>query len=215
MPDLNYDTPAVREEAKKIANFWLRDMGVDGFRLDAVPYLVEEGACLAGCAGTHAFLQSTPSTSIASRPGAYTVGEAWGSIDTLLPYYPDQLTSYFGFELADSLLSVVRTGSAAGLLPGYLRLQDTLPAYRWSPFLSNHDGTRSHDGPGRRHRPRAGRGDAAAHAPGTALRLLRRRDRHDGRQAGRASANADAVGARDGRRLHDRHAVGSRHSRTR
>src|SRR5216117_138342 len=60
----------------------------------------------------------------------------------MMPYYPDQLTSYFGFELADSLLSVVRTGSAAGLLPGFLRLQDTLPPYRWSPFLSNHDQTR-------------------------------------------------------------------------
>jgi glycosidase len=60
-----------------------------------------------------------------------------------MPYYPDQLTSYFGFELADSLISAVRTGSAAGLLTGFLRLQDTLPAYRWSPFLSNHDGTRS------------------------------------------------------------------------
>jgi glycosidase len=60
-----------------------------------------------------------------------------------MPYYPDQLTSYFGFELADSLLSAVRTGSAAGLLAGFLRLQDTLPPYRWSPFLSNHDGTRS------------------------------------------------------------------------
>jgi alpha-amylase len=61
----------------------------------------------------------------------------------MLPYYPDQLTSYFGFELADSLLSAVRTGSAAGLLTGYLRLQDTLPSYRWSPFLTNHDQTRT------------------------------------------------------------------------
>src|SRR5207245_10727697 len=76
------------------------------------------------------------------KPDAYTVGEAWGNIDKMMPYYPDQLTSYFGFELADSLLSVVRTGSAAGLLPGFLRLQDTLPPYRWSPFLSNHDQTR-------------------------------------------------------------------------
>src|SRR5689334_7003528 len=41
MPDLDYHTAAVREEAKKIAAFWLRDMNVDGFRLDAVPYLVE------------------------------------------------------------------------------------------------------------------------------------------------------------------------------
>src|SRR5262249_24917011 len=37
----------------------------------------------------------------------------------------------------------VRRGAAGGMLPGYLRLQDTLRAYRWSPFLSNHDGTRT------------------------------------------------------------------------
>src|SRR5216110_1164483 len=143
MPDLNYETPAVREEAKKIATFWLRDMGVDGFRLDAVPYLVEQGDCVSGCPGTHAFLHEYAQHVDSVKPGAYTVGEAWGSIDQMLPYYPDQLTSYFGFELADSLIAAVRSGSAAGLLTGYLRLQDTLPAHRWAPFLSNHDQTRT------------------------------------------------------------------------
>jgi glycosidase len=143
MPDLNYDTPAVREEAKQIATFWLREMGVDGFRLDAVPYLVEEGTCLMGCAGTHTVLRDYAAHIQSVKPDAYTVGEAWGSIDAMMPYYPDQLTSYFGFELSDSLLSAVRTGSAVGLLPGYLRLQDTLPPYRWSPFLTNHDQTRT------------------------------------------------------------------------
>src|SRR5438445_7331916 len=130
MPDLNYETPAVRDEAKKIATFWLQNMGVDGFRLDAVPYLVEEGNCLMGCPGTHAFLHEYAAHIRSVKPDAYTVGEAWGNIDKMMPYYPDQLTSYFGFELADSLLSVVRTGSAAGLLPGFLRRQDTLPSYR-------------------------------------------------------------------------------------
>jgi alpha-amylase len=142
MPDLNYQTPAVRDEAKQVATFWLRDMDVDGFRLDAVPYLVEEGSCLMGCPGTHAFLHEYAAHADSVKPGAYTVGEAWGNIDAMMPYYPDQLTSYFGFELADSLLAAVRTGSTRGLLGGFVRLQDTLPAYRWSPFLSNHDQTR-------------------------------------------------------------------------
>ena len=143
MPDLNYETAAVREEAKKVATFWLRDMGVDGFRLDAVPYLTEEGSCLTGCAGTHAYLSEYAAHIKSIAPEAYTVGEAWGNIATLLPYYPGQLTSYFAFELADSLISAVRHGRAAGLLGGYLKLQDTLPAYRWSPLLSNHDGART------------------------------------------------------------------------
>jgi glycosidase len=143
MPDLNYQTPAVREEAKKIATFWLEDMDVDGFRLDAVPYLAEEGNCLIGCPGTHAFLREYQAHLDSVKPGAYTVGEVWGDIATQMPYYPDQLTSYFTFELADSLVAAVKRGSPGGWLAGYLRLQDTLPAWRWSPFLSNHDGTRS------------------------------------------------------------------------
>jgi glycosidase len=143
MPDLNYDTPAVREEAKRIATFWLKDMDVDGFRLDAVPYLAEEGGCMIGCPGTHAFLREYAAHVDSVKPAAYTVGEVWGDIGTQMPYYPDQLTSYFTFEIADSLLAAVKRGAPGGLLSGYLRLQDTLPAYRWSPFLSNHDGTRS------------------------------------------------------------------------
>ena len=143
MPDLNYDTPAVREEAKRVATFWLDSMGVDGFRLDAVPYLVEQGSCLMGCPGTHVVLHEYQEHVDSVKPDAYTVGEAWGNLGMQLPYYPDQLTSYFTFEIADSLLAAVRRGTAGGVLAGYLRLQDTLPAYRWSPFLSNHDGTRS------------------------------------------------------------------------
>lgn len=143
MPDLNFNTPAVRDEANRIATFWLREMGVDGFRLDAVPYLIEDGSCLKDCAGTHEVLRDYAAHLRAVAPQAYTVGEVWDSIGRMLPYYPDQLTSYFGFELADSLLSAVRRGSSAGLLAGFLRLQATLPAYRWSPFLSNHDGTRT------------------------------------------------------------------------
>ena len=143
MPDLDYHAPAVREEAKRIATFWLREMGVDGFRLDAIPYIWEEGDCLMGCAGTHAFLHEYAEHVRSVAPEAYTVGEAWGNIAAILPYYPDQLTSHFSFDLSDSLLAAVRRGSVGGLLSAYLRWQDTLPAYRWSPFLSNHDGTRT------------------------------------------------------------------------
>ena len=143
MPDLNYATPAVREEAKRIARFWLDSMGVDGFRLDAVPYLVEEDNQLAGTPGTHAFLREYGSYVRQAAPRSYTVGEVWDSVGAMLPYYPDQLDSYFAFELSDAILDAVRTGSAAKLLTGYMRLQRAIPAYRWSPFLRNHDQTRT------------------------------------------------------------------------
>jgi glycosidase len=143
MPDLNYATPAVRQEALKVADFWLNEMGVDGFRLDAVPYLVEEGTVLSGAPGTHAVLHEFGSHVRAVRPGSFTVGEVWDSVGAMLPYYPDQLDSYFAFELADALVNALNNGSAEGMLNGYLRLQREVPSGSWSPFLRNHDQTRT------------------------------------------------------------------------
>ena len=143
MPDLDYDTPAVRDEAKRIARFWLDSMSVDGFRLDAVPYLVEEGNQLAGTAGTHELLRQYASYVHRIAPRAFTVGEVWDSVGAVAAYYPDQLDSYFTFELSDALIDAVRTGSAARLLDGYVRMQRMERADRWSPFLRNHDQTRT------------------------------------------------------------------------
>jgi glycosidase len=143
MPDLNYDHPPVREEAKKIATFWLEELGADGFRLDAIPYLVEEGSRLAGAPGTHAFLREYAAHVRRIAPNAYTVGEVWDSVGAMLPYYPDQLDAHFAFALSDALLEAVRTGSASKLFEPYMQLQRALPAERWSPFLRNHDQTRT------------------------------------------------------------------------
>ena len=143
MPDLNYDTPAVREEARKVARFWLDSMGVDGFRLDAVPYLVEDGARLSGTPGTHAVLREYGQYVRSVRPDAFTVGEVWDSVGAMLPYYPDALDSYFAFEVADRIVEAARSGSARGLLEPTVRLQREVPHQRWSPFVRNHDQTRT------------------------------------------------------------------------
>jgi glycosidase len=143
MPDLNYEHPAAREEAKKVATFWLQEMGVDGFRLDAIPYLVEEGNRLAGTPGTHALLREYAAHIRRVAPNAYTVGEVWDSVGSMLPYYPDQLDSHFAFAASDALFEAVRTGSAKKLFEPYMRLQRAVPAERWSPFLRNHDQTRT------------------------------------------------------------------------
>src|SRR5689334_4537144 len=143
MPDLNYETPAVRTEVKKIARFWLREMGVDGFRLDAVPFLMEDGGKLAGSPGTHALLHEYAAYVRSVRPDAFTVGEVYDNIGTVLTYYPDQLDSYFAFEVADSIIGAVRAGSARGLLAPALRMQSSVPNDRWSPFLRNHDQPRT------------------------------------------------------------------------
>ena len=143
MPDLNYQNPQVRAEAERIGRFWLTEMGVDGFRLDAVPYLVEENGALANTAGTHAVLRDFAASVRRAAPGAFTVGEVWDSIGAVLPYYPDQLDSYFAFELSDALLDAVRNSRAQPLLAKYSRMQGAVPATRYSPFQRNHDQTRT------------------------------------------------------------------------
>ena len=143
MPDLNYESQAVREEAKKIARFWIEEMGVDGFRLDAIRHLVEEGDVFTNSAGTHTILREYAAYVRSIAPNAFTIGEVWDSTGAMLPYYPDQLDAHFAFEGSDALIESVRTGSAARILPTFLRLQSAIPPDRYSPFLRNHDETRT------------------------------------------------------------------------
>jgi alpha-amylase len=143
MPDLNYETPAVRTEASRVARFWLREMGVDGFRLDAVSFLVEAGDTLAHSGGTHNVLRHFSADVRRAAPGAFTIGEVWDSTGTILSYYPNELDAYFAFPVSDAILDAVKTGRSAKLLTELLRFQRALPPDRWSPFLRNHDQTRT------------------------------------------------------------------------
>ncbi|HEX5868854.1 MAG TPA: alpha-amylase family glycosyl hydrolase, partial [Longimicrobium sp.] len=94
--------------------------------------------------GTHVFLRDYAAHVARVKPDAYTVGEVWDSIGAIMPYYPDQLTSHFMFQLSDDVLTAARTGSAANLYRGYLRLQqEGLPPHRYAPFLRNHDQSRT------------------------------------------------------------------------
>lgn len=143
MPDWNFGNPAVLEEMKKVATFWLTEMDVDGFRLDAVRHLVESGGQSENVPATHDVLREYAAHVRRVKPDAFTVGEVWDDINTVLAYYPDQLDSYFAFEVADSVITAVRSGSARGLLPPVLALQRELPTSRWASFLRNHDQTRT------------------------------------------------------------------------
>lgn len=145
MPDLNVQNPALMEEAKKIATFWLQDMNVDGFRLDAIKHLVEadSGRRVDHLPGTHVVLREYAAHVRSVKPEAFTIGEVWDSTGAMLAYYPDQLDAHFAFEVSDAILNAVRERSAAGLLPPILRIQRELPSNRYSPFLRNHDQTRT------------------------------------------------------------------------
>jgi glycosidase len=143
MPDLNWETAAVREEMKRVATFWLEEMGADGLRLDAVRHLMEDGGRTTNVPRTHDMLREYAAHIRQVAPHSFTVGEVFDSTDALLAYYPDQLDAYFAFEVADAILDAVKTGSSARLLASVLRLQEAVPDHRWAPFLRNHDQTRT------------------------------------------------------------------------
>ena len=87
-PDLNYHNPAVIEAVLDIMRFWL-DLGVDGFRLDAVPYLVErENTNNENLPETHRLLKHIRKTLEAHYPGVILLAEA--------NQWPDQARDYFG-----------------------------------------------------------------------------------------------------------------------
>jgi glycosidase len=140
MPDLNYQTPAVLNEMKNVTRHWLTNMGADGFRFDAIPYLVEEGSQLKHTRGTHDVLRELGDAIRRVAPSSFTVGEmADGSAQILESYYPDQLDAYFAFDVASGTLEAARTGVAAPFLNAVREANSRFPAGRWSPFLTNHD----------------------------------------------------------------------------
>lgn len=144
MPDLDHTWAPVRAWTREVMSYWLRDMGVDGFRLDAVSFLVEEGHDrVQHTAGTHAVLRDLGAHVRRTSPDAFTIGEVWDNTAALSTYYPDQLDAYFAFEVSDAIIASVRGGTARQILDAVAQAQHRLPDHRWAPFLRNHDQERT------------------------------------------------------------------------
>jgi len=143
MPDLNYRNPAVTEEAHKISAFWLDEMGADGFRLDAIKHVIENGRAQENTPETHAWLRDYRTYLEEIAPNAYTVGEIFGANPlTLKNYYPDQLDHYFVFEVGDKIIAAANSGLASAYTLTVANANNKLPFQRWAPFLTNHDQNR-------------------------------------------------------------------------
>src|SRR5438105_6549594 len=114
MPDLNYRNRAVRVEMRQILTYWLKEMRADGFRFDAVPYLVEDGDVLQHSRGTHDVLRELGNTVRTEAPESFTVGEMSDeSLQVMTTYYPDQLDSYFAFAVARATMQAAATSDAS------------------------------------------------------------------------------------------------------
>lgn len=143
MPDLNFNNPAVHTAFEEIADFWLTDMNVDGFRLDAVRYLYESGSINKDAPQTIAYWQEFRDYYKSVKPEAFAVGEAWDVTSIASQYVNNNGLDYcFEFQLADSIIESLNNGTAAGVNSQMQNVVQSYPHLQWGTFLSNHDTNR-------------------------------------------------------------------------
>jgi maltose alpha-D-glucosyltransferase/alpha-amylase len=140
-PDLNYDNPAVREEIWQAMRFWL-ELGVDGFRVDAVPYLVErEGTPCENLPETHAVVRELRSRMDAEFPGRLLLAEANMWPEEVRPYFGegDAFHMAFHFPLMPRMFMALRLEDRKPLVEIVERTPEIPAACQWGLFLRNHD----------------------------------------------------------------------------
>jgi maltose alpha-D-glucosyltransferase/alpha-amylase len=142
-PDLNFDNPAVQEAVIAALDYWL-ELGIDGLRLDAVPYLYErEGTNCENLPETHAFLKKLRRHVDERYPGRMLLAEA--------NQWPEDAVAYFGAGQGDECHMAFHFPVMPRLFMG-IRMEDRLPILdilqqtppipptaQWALFLRNHD----------------------------------------------------------------------------
>lgn len=140
-PDLNYDNPAVQDEMLKVMKFWL-DMGIDGFRTDAIPYLYErEGTNCENLPETHVFLKKVRAFIDKNYTDKILLSEA--------NQWPEEVRSYFGdgdemhmafhFPVMPRLFMALRKGDSTPIKQILKRTPAIPESTQWCTFLRNHD----------------------------------------------------------------------------
>ncbi len=140
-PDLNYDNPAVREEMWSVMQFWL-EMGVDAFRLDAVPYLVErEGTSCENLPETHVVLKDFRKRLDEHFPGRMLLAEANQWPADLRPYFGDgdEFHMAFHFPVMPRMFMSVKLEDRKPIMDILQQTPNIPDPCQWCLFLRNHD----------------------------------------------------------------------------
>ena len=142
-PDLNFENPAVHEAIFETARFWLAK-GVDGFRLDAIPFLyVSEGNSGESEPPTHAFVQSLRAMMDREFPGRMLVAEANQPPREVMDYFgtteTPECNMAFNFPVMPYIFYSLRSGDASGLTAAIDDLPEVPRGAAWGVFLRNHD----------------------------------------------------------------------------
>ncbi|MFI9271094.1 maltose alpha-D-glucosyltransferase [Kitasatospora sp. NPDC052896] len=144
-PDLNYDNPRVQDAMLDMLRFWL-DLGIDGFRMDAVPYLfVEEGTNGENLPRTHEFLKLVRKVVDDEYPGRVLLAEANQWPTDAVEYFGDHGTGgdeaqmAFHFPLMPRLFMALRQESRTPISEILARTPVIPAGSQWGVFLRNHD----------------------------------------------------------------------------
>lgn len=167
MPDMNLKNTKVRDAFKDVIKFWL-EKGVDGFRLDAIRYLIAEGKDKQkDSQSTHEVLKEFVKYAQPVNKDVLFVGEAWTTTEEVARYFGqgDEMDLCFHFELVDAVERAFQRGRASTI---FQAMGHVLSHYKElnfnSPILSNHDLKRLH--------PRLGKSWEASKAASTLLLTL-------------------------------------------
>lgn len=144
MPDLNYRNPAVTTQMENVVRFWLKDVGVDGFRVDAAKHLIEEGPVRENTPATHAWYKDNfYPTYKAINPDAYAIGEVYGAGANMVKLYTgDQLDQIFNFEMSSGFVNSAAGMSRTGINSAITFSLKDMPDFNFATFLTNHDQNR-------------------------------------------------------------------------
>ncbi|TVR23289.1 MAG: DUF3459 domain-containing protein [Anaerolineaceae bacterium] len=142
MPDLNYRNPDVTAEMHDIARFWLEDVGVAGFRLDAIKHIIIEGRNQENTPATRAWLTDFRAFVNDVNPDALLVGEVWSSSIMAAPYTGTGVDIVFEFDLADAIIRAASFGVASTLVNQMNTILSLYPDQQYATFITNHDQNR-------------------------------------------------------------------------
>lgn len=140
-PDLNFDNPRVMEEVLDTMRFWL-DMGVDGLRLDAIPYLIErDGTSCENVPETHVKIKEVRKVIDAEYENRMILAEANMWPDDVRPYFgdDDECHMAFHFPLMPRIYMAVRQEDRLPITDIMAQTPDIPPNCQWGLFLRNHD----------------------------------------------------------------------------
>jgi maltose alpha-D-glucosyltransferase / alpha-amylase len=140
-PDLNYDNPRVVEEVLRVMRYWL-DMGVDGLRVDAIPYLVErDGTSCENLPETHEIIKKLRREIDASYSGRLLLAEANQWPSDVRPYFGDgdECHMAFHFPLMPRIYMGLRQEDRLPITDIIAQTPDIPSNCQWGLFLRNHD----------------------------------------------------------------------------